>query len=263
MRFIRRLKRIREDKPGDYPYHLDCINGLEDLSLDQDMTIFIGENGTGKTTLLETIVFLADLVPLMPESINKTSGAYELSASFQLIWNRKQTRGFYLKSQAFITYVNQIASIREDTQTELEALKDRYQGRSHKALTLASIPYNRTLYELKNSYKVGLENMSHGEGYLELFRTRLVPNGLYILDEPELSLSPMRQLSLISLMKEMILEGCQFILITHSPILMAFEDAVIYDFSTSVVKPVEYESIEHVNITRDFLNNPQRYLRHL
>jgi predicted ATPase len=228
---------------------------LNELILDQDVTVFIGENGSGKTTLLESIASLARVPNILPESDNKT----QLSGQFKLIWTYKALRGYYLKSQSFITYINNLSKIKRETELEFEEVKKRFSG---KALSMASQPYARTLSEMNDKYGKGLDKMSHGESYLELFKSRLVPDGLYLLDEPELSLSPTRQLGLIALIKEMIDKNCQFIIITHSPILMAIEGAVIYNFEEDIFS-IDYEDIEHVKITRDFLNNPELFLRHL
>jgi predicted ATPase len=98
---------------------------------------------------------------------------------------------------------------------------------------------------------------------LKLFQSRLIPNGLYLLDEPETPLSPMKQLGFLSLIREMAEQNCQFIIATHSPILMAYPDAAIYSFDESPLAAVSYNELEHVNLTRDFLNSPERFIRHL
>ncbi|MBI9011878.1 MAG: AAA family ATPase [Clostridiales bacterium] len=263
MIFLGALKRCKESKLGDYPFHMPVINELNHLNFDSPVTFFIGENGCGKTTLLESMVVLSRSINLVPEEFKSMTGSKALSLSFELEWHKKTSRGFYLKSQSFITYIQYIDRMKSETRQEVELLKEEYMDRSRYAYELATGPYLKTLGALTNRYGEGLDKMSHGEGYLELFKSRLVPEGLYILDEPELSLSPMRQLSLIALMKEMVAKDCQFIIITHSPILMAFEDAIIYEFSHDGIKEVEYGDVEHVTLTRDFLNNPKRYLRYL
>jgi len=263
MIFLRSVKRSKVDRPGDYPFHMSAINELEQLKFTSPVTFLIGENGCGKTTLLESVVGLTHSINLVPEEFKSMTGAKKLSESFELEWHKKTSRGFYLKSQSFITYIQYLDRMKSETKQELENLKKEYEDRSDYAFELAALPYINTLGALKNRYGDGLDKMSHGEGYLELFKSRLVPDGLYILDEPELSLSPMRQLSLIALIKEMVTKNCQFIIITHSPILMAFEEAVIYEFSNDGIEKILYDDIEHVNLTKDFLNNPKRYLRYL
>ena len=98
---------------------------------------------------------------------------------------------------------------------------------------------------------------------MKLAENRFVPGGLYLLDEPEAPLSPMRQLGFLSLLKDMVQQDSQFIIATHSPILMAFPEASIYSFDTAPLTRLAYDDLEHVNLTRDFLNDPQAFLRHL
>jgi predicted ATPase len=125
------------------------------------------------------------------------------------------------------------------------------------------MPLQRELHALRGQYGRDLNDFSHGESFLEFFQARIVPGGLYILDEPEVPLSPVRQLGLLSLMKQMVEQDAQFIVATHSPILMAFPGATILSFDESPPRPVAYEELEHVTLTRDFLNNPEQFLRHL
>ncbi|HAZ44940.1 MAG TPA: hypothetical protein DCZ55_10825, partial [Cyanobacteria bacterium UBA11371] len=108
-----------------------------------------------------------------------------------------------------------------------------------------------------------LDANSHGESFLKLFQSRFVPGGLYLLDEPEAPLSPLRQLAFLSMLKDMVNQDSQFIIATHSPILMAFPQASILSFDSYPVKEVPYDQLEQVTLTKAFLNNPESYLRHL
>jgi predicted ATPase len=110
---------------------------------------------------------------------------------------------------------------------------------------------------------VDLDANSHGQSFLRLFQARFVPGGLYLLDEPEAPLSPQSQLALMALMQDMIAQDAQFIVATHSPILLAYPGARIYSFDSVPVSKVRYEELEHVRLTRDFLNAPERFLRAL
>jgi predicted ATPase len=103
---------------------------------------------------------------------------------------------------------------------------------------------------------------SHGEVFLGLLASRLVPGGLYLLDEPEAPLSPRGILQLLALLKDRVAKDCQFIVSTHSPMLMAYPDAAIYVFAGDRITPTPYAEVEHVQMTKSFLDNPQRYLRH-
>jgi predicted ATPase len=99
---------------------------------------------------------------------------------------------------------------------------------------------------------------------LRLFQERFVPNGLYLLDEPEAPLSPMRQLAFVALIKHAVEdEGAQCIIATHSPIILAIPHATIYSFDGGTVQPIAYDDTEHVRLTRDFLNRPDQFLKHL
>ena len=116
---------------------------------------------------------------------------------------------------------------------------------------------------LTRRYGEDFDANSHGESFLKLFQERLVPEGLFLLDEPETPLSPMRQLTLLAMLRDCVNAGSQFIVATHSPILLALPDAQILSFADGKIEVADYESLEHVNLTRSFLNNPEMYLRHL
>jgi predicted ATPase len=118
-------------------------------------------------------------------------------------------------------------------------------------------------HELIYGYGAGLDSGSHGESYLAFFQNRFVPNGLYLLDEPEAALSPTRQMGALSLIHQLVHQHSQFIIATHSPILMAYPDAWIYLLNEDGVSRVEYEDTEHYTVTRDFLNHTQTSLKAL
>ncbi|MFC1997771.1 AAA family ATPase, partial [Chloroflexota bacterium] len=123
--------------------------------------------------------------------------------------------------------------------------------------------YTRELHDIQNRYGDGLDVHSHGESYLELFQSRFVPGGLYLIDEPEAALSPLRQLGFLSLLNEMVERESQFLIATHSPIVMAYPGARILSFDHTPLQSVEWESLEHVTLMRDFLNNPGNFLRYI
>jgi len=110
---------------------------------------------------------------------------------------------------------------------------------------------------------VSLHNRSHGEAFLAIVQNRFADESLLIMDEPEAALSPLRQLTLIKEIDLLVRRGCQFILATHSPILMAYPDATIYELDQDGIKEVEYTETEHFRLTRSFMQNPKEFLRHL
>ncbi|HEX7939287.1 MAG TPA: AAA family ATPase, partial [Gemmatimonadaceae bacterium] len=128
---------------------------------------------------------------------------------------------------------------------------------------LATLPVKRSLAELEQMYGEDLDANSHGQSFLKLFSSRFVPGGLYLLDEPEAPLSPQSQLALLVMMQEMVAQQAQFIIATHSPMMLAFPGARIYSFDSTPVQEVPFDELDHVVLMREFLNRPERYLRAL
>jgi predicted ATPase len=168
-----------------------------------------------------------------------------------------------MRAEDFFGFAKQQAALRAEMEQDLKDIDRDYQGRSETARGLARMPYARELGEMRRAYGDGLDSHSHGEAFIELFRARFTGPGLYLIDEPEAPLSPTRQLGLITLVKHMLDQQAQLIIATHSPILLAYPDAAILSFDTGRIVPAEYESLDHVQTTRGFLNNPQAYLKHL
>jgi predicted ATPase len=250
----------------NFPFNLPLVKGWEVVDFTSPVTIFVGENGSGKSTLMEAIACAVGSVTVGSESV-KTDPTLkdirQLAKAMKLAWEKRTHRGFFLRAEDFFGYVKQLSRTRADLERDLGNLEKEYAHRSAFARGQARMPFARELNELENRYGEGLDVHSHGESYLELFQARFVPGGIYLLDEPEAALSPLRQLGLLSLLKEMVSREAQFIIATHSPILMAYPGAAILSFDQVPLKPVEWDSLEHVRLTRDFLNNPEGYLRHL
>ena len=153
--------------------------------------------------------------------------------------------------------------MRAEFQQDLQKIDETYRDRSELARILAKGPANRSLGEMEGHYGEDLDANSHGESFLKLFQSRLVPEGLYLLDEPEAALSPQSQLAFLAMIKAGVDDGSQFLIATHSPIIMAIPGATIYSFDQRPVGAMEFEDLEHVNLMRDFLAQPERFLRHL
>ena len=239
---------------------------LESIELPTAVTFFVGENGSGKSTLLEGIAAAIGLPTVGSESVrdDATLGAQRaLGKALRLSWRRRTHKGFFLRAEDFFGFTKYLSRLRSEFQQRLRDIEVEYAGRSEKAKGLASLPAASSLAELEHRYGKDLDANSHGESFLRLFQSRFVPGGLYLLDEPEAPLSPQSQLGLIAMLKEMVAQESQFIVATHSPILLSFPDATIYSFDELPPKRVEYENLEHVRLTRDFLNDPVAFLRHL
>jgi predicted ATPase len=216
--------------------------------------------------LLEVIACAVDAITIGSENIRRDktlTAVRRLSQWLKLSWQKRVHRGFFLRAEDFFGYARRLNQMREELESDLKAVDNEYQGRSKLAIDLAKTPYQRELGDLQNRYGNGLDNRSHGESFLALFQARFVPNGLYLLDEPEAPLSPLRQLTFLSLLKDMVSQDAQFIIATHSPIMMAFPEATILSFDRLPIQAVDYASLEHVTLTRAFLDNPEAFLRRL
>jgi len=249
-----------------YPFNLGVINRLGTLAFEAPVTFLVGENGSGKSTLLEALACACGLPAIGSEGAQRDASlepARRLADKMRLASSKRSHRGFFLRAEDFFGYARRLAQMKSEFEQDLRTVDNEYQGRSAYAISLAKMPYRHELGDMQQRYGSGLDHASHGESFLNLFQARFVPEGLYLLDEPEAPLSPVRQLALISMLKQMVAQKAQFIIATHSPILMAYPGAVILSFDGEEIHPVAYNDLEHVQLTRAFLQNPESYLRHL
>jgi predicted ATPase len=228
---------LRERVPSfdQYPFSLPAVRALDTLRLHPKVTFVIGENGSGKSTLIEAIAVAA--------GFNAEGGTRnfnfatqhtesELHDALRLVRTASRERdGFFLRAESFYNAATYIDEVRA---------QKFYGGTS-------------------------LHAQSHGESFMALATNRWGASGLYILDEPEAALSPFRQLSLLALIDDHAQHrGSQFIIATHSPILMAYPDATLYELSVEHgIRTVVYEDTDHFQLTRDFLNDRQAFFREL
>jgi predicted ATPase len=264
--FLRAVARRGKGDQGRFPFSVPVIGALDTLPVDTPVTFFVGENGSGKSTLLEGIAAAARLPTVGSADLeaDATLGAQRLLGdALRLIWTRRTSRGFFLRAEDFFGFAKRVAMMRLEFQQRIAELEVEYADRSAYAKGLAMGPAHASIAELERRYGVDLDANSHGQSFLRLFQARFVPGGLYLLDEPEAPLSPQSQLGLMALMQDMIAQDAQFIVATHSPILLAYPGARIYSFDSVPVSEVGYEELEHVRLTRDFLNAPERFLRAL
>jgi predicted ATPase len=249
-----------------FPFHLPLWQSLQELHFETPVTLFVGENGSGKSTLLEGLACAAEMIVVGSESTRRDptlAQARELAKYFKLTWSKRTRRGFFLRAEDFFGYAKRLNQMRSEMETDLGEIDREYRDRSDYARQLARSSTAGQLDEQNRRYGEGLEARSHGESFLALFQARFVPTGLYLLDEPEAPLSPLRQLALISAIKEMVAQDGQFIIATHSPILMAFPGATLLNFDGGRVTPARYDDLEHIRLLRDFLRDPEAFLRKL
>jgi predicted ATPase len=239
-----------------FPFNLPLVQNFTEIEFSSSITFFVGENGSGKSTLLEAIAAGINLAAIGGDDLDRDSTldhARGLGKHLKYVWQQKSYRGFFLRAEDFFNFARRLQAMTK----ELKEIAESYESEIARGAVLGQ------RQALIKRYGENLDANSHGESFLKLFRARFVPGGLYLLDEPEAPLSPQRQLALLSMIGDMVEEKAQFIISTHSPILMAFPGAKIFSFDSHPIREVAYDDVEHVSLTRAFLNNPRSFLRRL
>jgi predicted ATPase len=234
--FIRSVEvpRPEEVDQGCFPWTLPAVRSLlAGLELDERVTFLVGENGAGKSTLIEALAIAAGLNPEGGSSnfsFSTRSSHSRLGHELRLVRGVRRPRtDFFLRAESFFTAATYLEELEEDP---LKA----YGGRS-------------------------LHEQSHGESFLALLIHRFGPEGLYFLDEPEAALSAQNLLTCMRRMHELVDQRSQFIVATHSPILLAFPDALIYECGEDGLQRVGFDDAEPVRVMRGFLSQPERFLK--
>jgi predicted ATPase len=221
-----------EWQPDRYPFNLPVVRGLDRLEFHPKVTFFVGENGSGKSTLVEALA--------VAWGFNAEGGTKNFNFSNRSSHSdlhrfirpsrgvRKARDGFFLRAESYFNVGTEIEEL--DKGPGGPPIIDSYGGKS-------------------------LHEQSHGESFFALFEKRFSGNGLYILDEPEAALSANRQMTFLNRMHALIQKDSQFIIATHSPIILGYPDADIWQVSKYGLEKVAYEDTEHVQVTRQFLNN--------
>jgi predicted ATPase len=233
------LKRDQIPKFDFYPFNIPAVREFHRLTFHPDVTFIVGENGCGKSTLLEAI---ASAWGFNPEG-GTINFRFSTRPSHSDLWNhvrlvksiRRPKDGFFLRAESFFNLASDIEHM--DAEPSLAP-------------------------PVINSYgRLSLHEQSHGESFLALLHHRFGGDGLYVLDEPEAALSPTRQLSVVRRIHQLVLKNSQFIIATHSPILMAYPQAKILLMDEKGFTEVGYEDTEHYAVTKKFINDPTGMLR--
>ncbi len=231
--YLQKISLLQETIPNrdEYPFCLPIIQNLNEIFFHPDVTFFVGENGSGKSTLIEAI---AVLMRFNPEGGNKNTLFSTAATHSDLHKHLRPSKsyktpkdGYFLRAESFYnvaTYMDNVGYL------------DSYGGKS-------------------------LHEQSHGESFMALLSNKLRGNGFYILDEPEAALSPARQLQALTRIHQLVNQESQFIIATHSPILLAYPNAKIYQFYEGVLEHVPYKETEHYKITHNFLNRPEKMMQ--
>lgn len=217
---------------ASYPYVVPAVNDLESIKFHPQVTFFVGENGSGKSTILEALALalgFSEEGGTRNVQLNTATTASDLHQAIRTIKSYKKPQDYYfLRAESFYnvaTYMKQVNYLVE------------YGGDIHLR--------------------------SHGEAFLKLLTIKLKGKGLYLLDEPEAALSPTMLMTTLSVLDRLCQEQSQFIIATHSPILLAYPNAKIYQFSDTGIREISYEETEHFRVTKDFLNNYQKRIQQL
>lgn len=223
-----------------YPFRLNAVRRLDTLRLHPAVTFLVGENGAGKSTLLEATA--------VAWGFNPEGGTLNFNFttrdSHSTLWRhlrlsrgvQRPRDGFFLRAESFYNVASNIDAL--DAEPGGRPVIASYGG-------------------------VSLHAQSHGESFWSLITNRFGGNGLYLLDEPEAALSPMRQMAFLARMHQLVRQRSQFIIATHSPIILAYPNATIYQLDDDRIHAVSYRETDHYRLTRDFLDNPELMLRHL
>lgn len=233
--FLKRLS-IREDGLGEgYPFDLPFLNEDFELTFTEPVTIIVGENGTGKSTLIEAIAALAGYdeagggkgyMPVDHSQALDKSGA-ALAKAFRAGWLPKVTDGWFFRAESFFSVAR-----------HLDEMAQTFGGPAPDFLS-----------------------WSHGEGFMRVFEERMSRQGLYLMDEPESALSPNRQRELIGLLtRAQRTAAAQVILATHSPILMAVPGAQLLQITRFGLEPVDYRETAHFRLYEQFIRDPEGFV---
>ena len=226
-------------KGEGYPFSLPIVQNLQEITFPSQVTFFVGENGAGKSTILEGIACQAGFgreggsknINFKTSAERTYTGTELFAQTLLLSWRRKCKDGYFLRAESFFNVANYLDALPNGTLS--------YGGKS-------------------------LHEQSHGESFFSFFSNRMGNDGFFILDEPEAALSPQRQLSLMIIINELCKNSnAQFIIATHSPILLAYPKATIYSCDSGSLETIDYKDTAHYQITKQFLDDPERYVHGL
>lgn len=219
---------------GEFPFNVPAVRDLQQIDFHADVTFFVGENGSGKSTVLEAIAlalgFGVEGGPMSIQLLDTLGERSALARHLRMSRSFKRPQyGYFMRAESFFNVA---------TYMDKEIRVPSYGGKE-------------------------LHARSHGEAFMSVLLDKFRANGLYLLDEPEAALSPNRQMAALRAIDQLVQQGSQFIIVTHSPILLAYPNAKILAFDATGISEIAYEDTEHFAVTRDFLNHYPRRLEQL
>lgn len=251
------------EKTEPFPYNVKSVLYREPIDLSNKITFFIGDNGSGKSTLIEALAYRLQLPHMDGSTYAKSSfdAAKLLQSCLEVNYNIQRAIGFFFRAEDFGDLINSVDRRNFVLHEQLNSLVGEVPD---KVIEEMKNNANTQLHHMRKRFGQDLRSYSHGEAYLKIIHEKVKSRGIYILDEPEAALSPAKQLSLIYHIVQHLEEfDSQFIIATHSPMIMAIPGATIYEIGEHGMQATALEDTEHYTITKSFLNNPEMYLRHL
>ena len=241
MEYLKEIYKINIEDFEEYSYlrNIPSLKNFQGIKIEKPVTFFVGENGSGKSTLLEAIAIALGLNPeggsknfnfATKETHSELGKLLEIARG-----SRREEDGFFLRAESFY---NLATEVEELNGSGFSSLYDSYGGKS-------------------------LHDQSHGESFRSLILNRFRSRGIYLLDEPEAALSPTSQMSLLCIIDELVKKDTQFIIASHSPIILAYPNADIYEFSEAGIEKKSYKETESYSVTKAFLDDPERMMNFL
>ena len=262
MPYVTRLT-VDAERTRPFPYDVPAIRHARDLDLSAHVTFFVGDNGTGKLTLLESLAYRLGLATMSGDGYRRTDfeAARKLRLALKLDRGIDRDVGFFFRAEDFSDYLSSVRAADRNIRDSLRELEGEVPESVIREMQRSA---NARQRDMQSRFGQDLHAFSHGEAYLQIIEQRVRGRGIYLFDEPEAALSPARQLSLIHYMREHLArQHSQFIIATHSPIMLAFPQARLYEITADAMTECAYTDTEYYTITKSFLNYPELYLREL
>jgi predicted ATPase len=263
--YLSALVRSRRGDEQGFPWTIPAVASLESLEFTRPVTFFVGDNGSGKSTVLEGIAVGMRAIATGSAELDADEtlqGARRFAEGFRFARRRHARNRLFFRAEDVFGFTRRVSrSMRSLAEMEEEFKRALPDGSYGQKLAMGAARGQRTA--LESRYGEEPDARSHGELFLALLASRLTPGGLYLLDEPEAPLAPCGLLKLMAVIKDRVANRCQFIIATHSPMLLAFPDATILSFGGDSIRELAYDEVEHVKVWKRFMANPEGFLRHL
>lgn len=261
--YLRSIRLDRTELPNHYPFSILVVATFDEIELKTPVTFFAGENASGKSTLLEGIAAGVKSIPVRGEDALTAESlvhAEELAARLRFSWMPRTRKGFFLRAEDFFDYKKRLVEAMRDLDSLAADFDTRATGYG-RLLARSSVLGQRRAISAR--YDEDPNAQSHGESFLQFFQSRFTGPGLYLLDEPDTALSAQSTIALLVMLRGMVEAGAQFIIATHSPILLAYPGATILSFDRCPIAEVPYDELEQIVLMRGFLHRPGDFLRYL